>query len=90
MLVQAFLGRAVVLEELDPWWVTAHFVTALLLILDVTVVAAGVLHRDRQKIAVEPSFTNLAATTTSVVGVLLLVGHMSARATPSWSSPIGR
>ena len=38
VIAQAGIGAVVVATELDPWWVTAHFVTALLLIADVTYV----------------------------------------------------
>jgi protoheme IX farnesyltransferase len=75
VVAQALLGRVVVLEELDPWWVTAHFVTGLLLILVVTVTAAAALRADRRlPTAVDPSFARLASITTAVVGILLLVG----------------
>ena len=40
VMAQAGLGAVVVATDLDPWWVTAHFVVALLLIADVTYVAA--------------------------------------------------
>ncbi len=42
VMAQAGIGAVVVATELDPWWVTAHFVTALLLIADVTYVASAV------------------------------------------------
>jgi protoheme IX farnesyltransferase len=75
VLVQAFLGRVVVLEELDPWWVTAHFVTGLLLILDVTAVAAGVLADERGPgSAVDRSLARPALATAATVAALLLVG----------------
>jgi protoheme IX farnesyltransferase len=75
VLAQALLGRVVVLEELDPWWVTAHFVTGLLLILVVTVTAAGALREDRRAPSgVDPSFARLASLTAGVVATLLLVG----------------
>jgi protoheme IX farnesyltransferase len=75
VLVQAWLGRVVVVRELDPWWVTAHFVTGLLLILDVTVLAAGVTTRSRgTSIRTERSFARLTVATAGVVGLLLLVG----------------
>ena len=41
VLAQAGLGAVVVATELDPWWVTAHLVAALILIADVTYVAAA-------------------------------------------------
>jgi heme o synthase len=75
VLVQAFLGRVVVLEELDPWWVTAHFVTGLLLILVVTAVAAGVLAEERGTgAAVDRAFARLTLATAATVAALLLVG----------------
>jgi heme o synthase len=75
VLVQAWLGRVVVLRELDPWWVTAHFVTGLLLILDVTVLAAAVAVRARGPAPrTDRSFARLTVATAVVVGVLLLVG----------------
>src|SRR5918992_2361078 len=48
VLAQAGVGAVVVATELDPWWVTVHFVAALLLIADVTYVAgaAGALRAD--------------------------------------------
>jgi protoheme IX farnesyltransferase len=81
VLAQAGLGAVVVATDLNAWWVTAHFVVALLLIADVTYVAAfavagaavapdvidGGAMRDR-------SFSRLALLTASVVGLLLLVG----------------
>ncbi len=82
VLAQAGLGAVVVATELDPWWVTAHFVAALVLIADVTYVAASALvanaavandgvaggaRNDR-------SFSRLALSTAAVVGLLLLVG----------------
>jgi heme o synthase len=75
VVVQALLGRVVVLEELDPGWVTAHFVTGLLLILVVTLTAAGTFANDRHAPSgVDPSFARLTTLTTGVVAVLLLVG----------------
>jgi protoheme IX farnesyltransferase len=46
VLAQAGLGAVVVATELDAWWVTAHFVVALLLIADVTYVAASAVTTD--------------------------------------------
>jgi len=73
VLAQAVLGGVVVATDLNPWWLTAHFVAALALIADVTLMAVlafvparrGV-HRDR--------FWTLALLTTATTGVLLLVG----------------
>jgi protoheme IX farnesyltransferase len=75
VMAQAGLGAVVVATELDAGWVTAHFVVALLLIADVTYVAASVVARDRRHPqGTDRSFTRLALVTASVVGLLLLVG----------------
>ncbi|GIV00481.1 MAG: hypothetical protein KatS3mg014_2096 [Actinomycetota bacterium] len=71
VLIQAALGGVVVLTDLDPWWVTAHFVAALVLIADVTAMAV---------LAFEPSRSGgvglRRAATLSLIatGALLLVG----------------
>ena len=72
VLAQAVLGAVVVATDLDPWWVTAHFVVALLLIADVTYVAAAT--RSPRGPAIDRSFRGLALTLTAAVGLLLLVG----------------
>jgi protoheme IX farnesyltransferase len=75
VLAQAWLGRIVVVRELEPWWVTAHLVTGLLLILDVTVLAASVTARSRGPVVrAERSFARLTVLSVPVVGLLLLVG----------------
>ena len=76
VLAQAGLGAVVVATELDPWWVTAHFVAALVLIADVTYVASAVRTIDAKAIheSRDPSFSRLALITAAVVGLLLLVG----------------
>jgi protoheme IX farnesyltransferase len=75
VLIQAWLGRIVVLRDLDPWWVTAHFVTGLLLILDVVVLASVVARDTGARLApTDRSFARLSATTVAVVAGLLLVG----------------
>jgi protoheme IX farnesyltransferase len=79
VLAQAGLGAVVVATELDAWWVTAHFVAALLLIADVTYVAAAtVIHRDSQGGMAtnrgHRSLSRLTLVTAAVVGLLLLVG----------------
>jgi heme o synthase len=83
VMAQAGLGAVVVATDLDAWWVTAHFVVALLLIADVTYVAAsavacaamttdvidgGAMNRDNR------SFSRLVFVSAAVVGLLLLVG----------------
>jgi protoheme IX farnesyltransferase len=79
VLAQAGLGAVVVATELDAGWVTAHFVVALLLIADVTYVAASaVITSDARDGGVIDktgrSFSRLALVTAAVVGLLLLVG----------------
>src|SRR5688500_4718005 len=76
VLVQAGLGAVVVATELDPWWVTAHFVAALVLIADVTYVASAVRTLDAEAIheSGDPSLSRLTVITAAVVGLLLLVG----------------
>ena len=76
VMAQAGLGAVVVATELDAWWVTAHFVVALLLIADVTYAAAYAVARDQRGAVntTDRSFSRLALVTASVVGLLLLVG----------------
>ena len=76
VLVQAGLGAVVVATELDPWWVTAHFVAALVLIADVTYVASAVRTIDADAVheSGDPSLSRLTLITAAVVGLLLLVG----------------
>ena len=77
VLAQAGIGAAVVASELDPWWVTVHFVAALLLIADVTYVASavfpGVEARNEVGSNARP-FSRLTLLLAAVVGALLLVG----------------
>jgi protoheme IX farnesyltransferase len=89
VLAQAGLGAVVVATELDAWWVTAHFVAALVLIADVTYVAGAVTADDAivggaevvggandERVANggDRSFSRLTLATATVVGLLLLVG----------------
>ena len=83
VLAQAGLGAVVVATELEAGWVTVHFVMALLLIADVTYVAGAVISRDARDAGStdegttsrsDRSFSRLAVTTATVVGLLLLVG----------------
>ena len=72
VIAQAGVGAIVVATDLDPWWVTIPFVTALVLIADVTYVASAVWtgaggSRDR-------SFARLTLWVAAAVGALLLVG----------------
>jgi protoheme IX farnesyltransferase len=73
VLVQAALGGVVVLTDLDPWWVTAHFVAALALIADVTAMAVLALLPGPGRRGRSP-FRRLAVVTTAVTGALLLIG----------------
>jgi protoheme IX farnesyltransferase len=75
VLAQAGVGAVVVATELDPWWVTAHFVTALLLIADVTYVAGATPAETGAALASNRrSFGRLTLLTAAIVGLLLLVG----------------
>ncbi len=74
VLAQAGLGAVVVATELRPWWVTAHFVTALALIADVTYVAAATRTDGAVQVGGTRSFARLTLITAAMVGVLLLVG----------------
>ncbi len=76
VLGQAVLGAKVVATELDPWWVTAHFVVALALIACVVYVAAASLTLPAAGIdrAVSRGFTRLTLWSAGVTGALLLVG----------------
>jgi protoheme IX farnesyltransferase len=77
VLTQAGVGAIVVATELDPWWVTVHFVAALLLIADVTYVASAVFPgRDAGNGVATGArpFSRLALLLAAVVGALLLVG----------------
>jgi cytochrome c oxidase assembly protein subunit 15 len=76
VMAQAGLGAVVVATELDAAWVTAHFVVALLLIADVTYVAASAIARDLRGATNgnDRSFPRLTLITAGVVGLLLLVG----------------
>ena len=74
VLAQAGLGAVVVATELDPWWVTAHFVAALILIADVTYVAAAARTDATSNPSGDRAFPRLTMLTAAVVGLLLLVG----------------
>ena len=77
VLSQAVLGGIVVSTDLNPWWVTAHFIAALALIADVTVLAAASLPLGGGSDELVPDramFARLTLVTTAVVGALLLVG----------------
>jgi len=76
VLGQAVLGAKVVATELDPWWVTAHFVVALGLIACVVYVAAASLTGAVTGIdrADARGFARLTLWSAGVTGALLLAG----------------
>jgi protoheme IX farnesyltransferase len=78
VLGQAVLGGIVVLTDLDPWWVTAHFAAALALVADVVYLAAASLGPaaapDDGRAGSDRSFARLATWTAAATGALLLVG----------------
>jgi protoheme IX farnesyltransferase len=76
VIAQAGVGAIVVATELDPWWVTVHFITALVLIADVTYVAGAVRSDTAPTDPSLPdrSFARLTMLVAAVVGALLLVG----------------
>ena len=73
VLAQAVLGGIVVKTDLNPWWLTAHFVAALALIADVVVMAVNAMVQRPERRA-RGGFARLALWTTVVTGALLLVG----------------
>jgi protoheme IX farnesyltransferase len=73
VLVQAVVGGIVVRTDLDPAWVTVHFVTALALIADVVVLSVNALVRARGGRRGD-GFVRLTLLTTMATGALLLVG----------------
>ncbi len=78
VLGQAVLGGIVVLTDLDPWWVTAHFAAALALVADVVYLAATSLGPDTTQAGgrggSDRSFARLVTWTAAATGALLLVG----------------
>jgi heme o synthase len=78
VLGQAVLGGIVVLTDLDPWWVTAHFAAALALVADVVYLAATSLRpaaaQDDGRTGSVRSFARVATWTAAATGALLLVG----------------
>ena len=74
VVAQAVLGGVVVLTENDPWWVTAHFVTALALIADVVLVAVLALRDGCERPAGDRTFARTTTWTAGVTFALLLVG----------------
>jgi heme o synthase len=78
VLGQAVLGGIVVLTDLDPWWVTAHFAAALALVANVVYLAAASLEPAAANVdrpaESDRSFARLATWTAAATGALLLVG----------------
>ena len=80
VMAQAGVGGIVVATDLDPGWVTAHFVVALLLIADVVVAAVNgfcvvrLPAKGAEAHWADAGFARLAFVTAAVTGLLLLVG----------------
>jgi len=73
VLMQAVIGGIVVQTDLNPWWVTVHFITALALMADVVVMATNSLVR-RPSERMRGGFARLALGVAVSTGALLLVG----------------
>jgi protoheme IX farnesyltransferase len=73
VLMQAVIGGIVVQTDLNPWWVTVHFITALALIADVVLMATNSLV-PRPSERIRGGFARLALGVTVSTGALLLVG----------------
>jgi protoheme IX farnesyltransferase len=73
VLAQAVLGGVVVATDLNPWWVTVHFVAALALIADVVLMAVNALVPAPATQA-RGGFARLTLWTACSTGALLLVG----------------
>ena len=78
VLAQAVVGGLVVNHELDPWWVTGHFVVALVFVADVIYLAIRSFVTEPTAPAERPAegggFGRLAMTIAGATGVLLLAG----------------
>jgi protoheme IX farnesyltransferase len=73
VLAQAALGGVVVATDLNPWWLTAHFVTALALIADVVLMAVNAF-LPAPATRARGGYARLALWTAGSTGALLLVG----------------
>jgi protoheme IX farnesyltransferase len=73
VLMQAVIGGIVVQTDLNPWWVTVHFITALALIADVVLMATNSLV-PRPSERARGGFARLALGVAVATGALLLVG----------------
>ncbi|HXF74183.1 MAG TPA: COX15/CtaA family protein, partial [Actinomycetota bacterium] len=94
VLAQAGLGGVVVLTGLHPWWVTAHFAVAML-VLGALVYATTESRPAAGDAGVDRSFARLAAWDAAAVLALLLVGtYVRARGAglvfPDWPLMDGR
>ena len=74
VLGQAVVGAIVVRTDLDPWWVTAHFALALVLVADVVVLAVVAAVPPARPEAARSRFARLAFVTAVFTACLLLVG----------------
>jgi len=77
VLAQAVLGGLLIFRELDPWWVTGHFVVALAFMADLIFLASQSFMTEPAR-AKRPAdgggFSRLAMTIAAATGVLLLAG----------------
>jgi heme A synthase len=73
--VQAFLGRAVVLEDLRPALVTLHLGIAMLLVGGLIAAWAGAIYAPKQRYP-RDSFTALVYITTGLALVIILTGAL--------------
>ena len=71
---QAVVGAVVVRTDLDPWWVTAHFALALILVADVVVLAVVATAPAARPEVDRSGFARLALVTAAFTACLLLVG----------------
>lgn len=78
---QAVLGGITVLTHLNPWLVAAHFLLSMSIIA-VTMVLWTRVRDDRPPVAVHPGVRALAAITTGVTAVVLVVGTVVTGAGP--------
>ena len=93
VLAQAVLGGIVVKTDLNPWWVTAHFIVALVFIADVTYVAVACLTSDRRRPSAathDARFARLTLATLAAVGRCSWWAPTCERGAPNSPSPTGR
>lgn len=77
VLAQAVVGGLVVNHELNPYWITGHFVVALAFVADVIFLAVESFMTERvqtEGTVVDGGFARLTMTIAAATGVLLLAG----------------